>query len=86
MTSPVGFFTPAPYYPLWIDHHSASKSIWILSLTSFNYGEIIQYDDNNFNIKATYYYYDNYKSRSIQAHYVFANRDGMSHEVSLCGH
>jgi hypothetical protein len=78
--SPIGRVSPVPNRIHWIDQHAASQSVWILSSSSDYYfdesREIIQYEDNDYTRKATCYYDEYYNGRSVQAHYVFANKAG----------
>ena len=78
---PIGKFLPAPANSqiLWIDHHAASHSIVVLTSSSDYYDErheIIQYEDNDFTRKASYFYDDYYKGSPMLAHYVFVNNAG----------
>jgi len=78
--SPINTFSPAPFLIQWIDHHATSNSVWVLAISSNDnfdeQREIIQYEDNDYTRKASYYCGGYYKSFHVQAKYVFANKDG----------
>ena len=77
--SPIGNFSPAPHQIHWIDYDHASHSLWVLSSSYSSWDElreIKQYKDNDFTRKGTYYYDDFHNGRIVQAHYVFANKEG----------
>jgi len=79
--SPINKFSPEQFRFIWIDHHAASQSVWLLSSSSYFFDEqdqreIMQYEDSDYTRKKIYYYSGNYWGRLVHAHYVFANQEG----------
>jgi hypothetical protein len=70
------------YYPWWLDHLSSKNKIFIINYHYANQFVIYQFDDNDYQLEKSYAYDKNYELNAstpafeVQAHYVFANREG----------
>jgi len=70
------------YYPWWVDHLSSKNKLFVINYHYANKPVIYQFDDNDYLLEKSYSYDKIYQPDSgttsfeVQAHYVFANKEG----------
>lgn len=70
------------YSPWWLDHSSVTNKLFIINNPYYDQYEIFQFDDNDYLLESSYIYDRYYQPNTttvafeVQAHYVFANREG----------